>query len=89
MPEQKQKKERPPLQQPKMRIDVLKVTIEHCPRCGDQHDELEIKRFARAGADQRDRYDGPKASWEYWAECPLETEPILFNVAVETEMVPS
>jgi len=54
----------------------LMTTIEGCARCGEDHADLQFKRFDRPILDTRD--DGTIfAVWDYWTLCPTSGDPVL------------
>lgn len=48
-------------------------TIYNCARCGKDHEDLEFVRFQRPVEDRDGR------TWEWWAHCPTNHDPILMH----------
>lgn len=67
----------------------LVFTVDLCPRCGQQHDDLEFSRMGspiafagvEAGLPVFDLYD-----LDLWAMCPTKAEPILARTMGEGEV---
>ena len=48
-------------------------TIYNCARCGNDHENLEFVRFQRPIEDRDGR------TWEWWATCPVNGDPVLMH----------
>jgi hypothetical protein len=51
---------------------TVNVDIKNCPRCGQDHEDVEFTRFG----------DNPVAGFTHFGACPDNGEPILIKVAV-------
>lgn len=49
------------------------VSIRHCARCGNDHDNLLFVKFVNPIEDS----DG--TVWAWWAECPETKDPVLMK----------
>lgn len=47
----------------------LVVTVKHCARCGEDHENLIFSLLAN-----------PQDEWKYWALCPDSHQPVLLKV---------
>ena len=56
-------------------LRTINVTVLNCPRCGDNHDELELRELASVPL----RED----CFTHWVACPVRIQPILINLEVE------
>lgn len=61
------------------RLDyTMKVSIQYCARCGQDHDGLEFQLLTHPMNDS----DGIR---NYWAPCPTNGEPILMRILQVTK----
>ena len=52
----------------------LKLRIENCARCGEQHDSIKFRRFKHChGADE----------YTHWGRCPKTKEPLMLIGVIE------
>lgn len=47
----------------------MNVNVNHCARCGQDHEGLEFSPFTN-----------PCGEWTHWAMCPVVREPILCRI---------
>lgn len=54
----------------------MKVNIQHCARCEENHNQLEFSEFfLHPVCDEQNNL-----CWKYWAMCPVQQEPILLRI---------
>lgn len=53
----------------------MQVSISNCARCGEAHDELEARTFARPFAPA----EAAPITWTHWVPCPTNGDPILIT----------
>ena len=55
-------------------VITMKVDVQRCARCGEDHQAMEFNRF-----------DTPlDEEWTHWALCPVRHEPVVLKI-VDTE----
>jgi hypothetical protein len=55
---------------------VTKRTLRDCPRCGHDHENIEILKFSRPVIDPSPSDPTDPCQYHYWATCPSTGEPI-------------
>jgi len=55
-------------------LTIGNISIKHCARCNQDHDNLLYHKFAQPIQD-----DDSVLMWEYWATCPITGDPILIR----------
>jgi hypothetical protein len=61
------------MSKPVRRGELALVVVNPCPRCGGEHNGVEVRRFENAVADQED-----VLQYDRWATCPDTGDPILW-----------
>lgn len=56
----------------------LNVDVKNCPRCGEDHEDVEFDRFG----------DKPVANFTHFGKCPTTDEPILIRVGITDDSQP-
>lgn len=62
-------------------METMEIDINNCARCGGDHEDLEFRKFTRYPV-----VEGGK-TFEWWAACPILSEPILLMVVEGTGVV--
>lgn len=57
-------------------MPTARVLLELCPRCNLSHPDLEVRRLKQ-----------PSLEWCAWAMCPINMEPILFQLTLEEKVI--
>lgn len=57
----------------------MRANIGHCARCGNGHSAVEFEELEHPVA------DGDGTTWDYWAPCPNNSQPILLRVDAAPE----
>lgn len=52
----------------------MNANVGNCARCGDDHERLEFEELEQPIG------DGDGTSWDYWAPCPNNGQPVLLRV---------
>jgi len=52
----------------------MKINVNSCARCGEDHEQIEFKKFVRPVEDS----DG--TLWNWWGFCPRTLDPILMTI---------
>lgn len=61
-------------------VDQVKTVfnIRQCARCGENHDKVEVRKFALYGFAPKEAHP---LVWTHWAPCPTNGDPILFIIS--------
>ncbi len=65
-----------------MGVVTFKTDVYFCARCGQDHKQLEFKKFQRPVADT-------EGDWDYWTICPSSDDPILLRTEKREDDNPS
>lgn len=69
---------------PPVVAENVELTLERCPRCDEEHRDLEAVPL---GVPLRSTTGGYSTSWSHWAVCPVTDEPVLVQVDVKVDAV--